>query len=54
MLLRQTPDDAGKAGNVAWNFEKFLLGRNGTVANRFRSRVAPEDPRVIEAIEALL
>lgn len=54
VLLSQTPDDAGKAGNVAWNFEKFLLARDGTVAKRFRSRVAPEDPLVIEAIEALL
>ena len=53
-LLTQTPDDNGKAGNVAWNFEKFLIGREGTVARRFRSRVTPEDPRVIDAIEALL
>ena len=53
-LLTQTPDDAGKAGGVSWNFEKFLLARDGEVARRFRSRVTPEDPRVIEAIEALL
>ena len=53
-LLTQTPDDTGKAGNVAWNFEKFLLARDGTVAKRFRSKVTPEDPRVIDAIEALL
>jgi glutathione peroxidase len=53
-LLTQTPDDAGKAGNVSWNFEKFLLARDGRVARRFRSRVTPDDPKVIEAIEALL
>lgn len=53
-LLTQTPDDNGKAGNVAWNFEKFLIARDGTVARRFRSRVTPEDRRMIEAIEALL
>lgn len=53
-LLTQTPDDAGKAGNVAWNFEKFLLDRDGTVARRFRSKVTPDDSRVVEAIEALL
>ena len=53
-LLTETPDDAGKAGNVAWNFEKFLLARDGTVAKRFRSKITPEDPRVIDAIEALL
>ena len=53
-LLTQTPDDSGKAGNVAWNFEKFLITRDGTVAKRFRSRVTPEDARVTDAIEALL
>ena len=53
-LLTQTPDDTGKAGNVAWNFEKFLIARDGTVIKRFRSRVTPEDPRVIDAIKSLL
>lgn len=53
-LLTDTPDDSGKAGNVGWNFEKFLIARDGTVTRRFRSRVKPEDPRVIEAIEGLL
>ena len=52
--LTASADDTGKAGNVGWNFEKFLVGRDGKVARRFRSRVTPEDPRVIEAIEALL
>ena len=53
-LLTQSPDDAGKAGNVGWNFEKFLIDREGNVVRRFRSRVKPEDARVTEAIEALL
>lgn len=53
-LLSEFPDDAGKAGNVGWNFEKFLVGRDGRVARRFRSKVVPEDPIVIEAIESLL
>ena len=52
--LTQTPDDSGKAGSVGWNFEKFLIDREGKVVRRFRSRVKPEDPKVIEAIEALL
>ena len=52
--LTQTPDDAGKAGNVGWNFEKFLIDREGNVVRRFRSRMKPEDPRVTQAIEALL
>jgi glutathione peroxidase len=53
-ILSDFPDDAGKAGNVAWNFEKFLIGRDGRVVGRFRSKVTPEDPRLVEAIEALL
>ena len=53
-ILTATPDDTGKAGNVSWNFEKFLIGRDGTVARRFRSKVTPEDPRLVEAIEGLL
>lgn len=53
-LLSETPDDAGKAGNVQWNFEKFLIGRDGRVARRFRPKTQPDDPKVVEAIEELL
>jgi glutathione peroxidase len=53
-ILTETPDDSGKAGNVGWNFEKFLVGRDGRVVRRFRSKVVPEDPKLIEAIESLL
>ncbi len=53
-ILSELPDDSGKAGNVAWNFEKFLVGRDGRVVRRFRSKVVPEDPRLVEAIESLL
>ncbi|MDQ2943797.1 MAG: glutathione peroxidase [Candidatus Dormibacteraeota bacterium] len=53
-ILTEVPDDAGKAGNVAWNFEKFLVGRDGRVVRRFRSKVVPEDPKLIEAIESIL
>jgi len=53
-LLSETPDDGGKAGSVGWNFEKFLVDRDGKVTRRFRSRVKPEDTRVVEAVEALL
>jgi glutathione peroxidase len=52
--LTQVPDDGGKAGNVGWNFEKFLIDRHGNITRRFRSRVKPEDARVVEAIESLL
>ncbi len=53
-ILSEFPDDAGKAGNVGWNFEKFLVGKDGRVVRRFRSKVVPEDPTVIKAIESLL
>jgi glutathione peroxidase len=42
------------AGDISWNFEKFLIGRNGEVVARFAPRVAPEDPQVVKAIEAEL
>jgi glutathione peroxidase len=53
-ILTEFPDDAGKAGNVAWNFEKFLVDAKGHVVRRLRSKVVPQDPIVIEAIESLL
>jgi glutathione peroxidase len=53
-ILSEASDDAGKAGSVKWNFEKFLVGRDGHVVRRFRSKVVPEDPALIEAIESLL
>ena len=51
--LKQTPDADGKAGRVAWNFEKFLVNPNGEV-KRFRPRTEPQDPVVVEAIEEWL
>jgi glutathione peroxidase len=53
-ILSQFPDDSGKAGNVAWNFEKFLVDKEGHVVRRFRSKIEPEDPAVVKAIESLL
>ena len=53
-ILSALQDDSGKAGNVAWNFEKFVVDRGGRAVRRFRSRVTPDDPRLVEAIEALL
>jgi glutathione peroxidase len=42
------------AGDVAWNFEKFLVGRDGAVLGRFKSAVAPDAPELKAAIEAAL
>jgi glutathione peroxidase len=53
-ILSEFPDDRGKAGSVTWNFEKFLIGRDGHVVHRFRPKVKPEDPKVVASIEALL
>jgi glutathione peroxidase len=53
-ILSESADDAGKAGNVSWNFEKFLIARDGRVARRFRSKLVPEDHRILDAIESLL
>ena len=39
---------------VLWNFEKFLVDRNGEVIARFNSDITPDDPALIEAIEAAL
>ncbi|MBY0416050.1 MAG: glutathione peroxidase, partial [Bdellovibrionales bacterium] len=44
----------GKAGDIMWNFEKFLLDRNGNVVERFAPDVTPEDSSVIRAIETNL
>jgi len=42
------------AGDVAWNFEKFLVGRDGGVLARFGSRVEPDSAELTTAIEAAL
>lgn len=52
--LTKASDDAGEAGDVQWNFEKFLLAPGGTVVKRFRPRTVPDAPEVIAAIEAVL
>jgi len=52
--LTQAADADGEAGDVKWNFEKFLVGPDGTVVERFRPQVTPDDPAVIAAIEANL
>jgi glutathione peroxidase len=52
--LTRAADTAGKAGGVKWNFEKFLIGRDGRVVGRFRSKVEPDDPDLVAAIEGAL
>ncbi|HEX4258540.1 MAG TPA: glutathione peroxidase [Streptosporangiaceae bacterium] len=49
--LTAVPDASGAAGDIQWNFEKFLVRPDGTVAARFRPRTEPDDPAVVAAIE---
>ena len=46
--------ETAPAGPVSWNFEKFLIGRDGAVIGRFGPRTAPDDPALVAAIEAAL
>ncbi|MFC6285410.1 glutathione peroxidase [Nocardioides sp. GCM10027113] len=48
------PDQEGRTGDVSWNFEKFLLDRDGTVVARFAPGVEPADPQLLAAVERLL
>lgn len=41
-------------GNILWNFEKFLIGRDGLVVQRFAPDMSPEDPMLVAAIELAL
>ncbi|MFS0692431.1 glutathione peroxidase [Streptomyces nitrosporeus] len=53
-FLTTAPDEHGVAGDVEWNFEKFLVSPDGQVAHRIRSGVKPGTPEVTDRIEALL
>ncbi|MBC8106334.1 MAG: glutathione peroxidase, partial [Anaerolineae bacterium] len=50
LLTTQSPD----AGEIKWNFEKFLISRDGKIMNRFRSKVNPSSDEVAKAVEAEL
>ncbi len=52
--LTAVPDAEGKAGDITWNFEKFLVSPEGEVVGRFRPLVEPEAPELVSAIEAQL
>ena len=49
--LTEVPDASGEAGDIQWNFEKFVVRPDGTVAARFRPRTTPDSPEVIAVIE---
>lgn len=52
-LTAQNSKPAG-SGPISWNFEKFLIGRDGQLVNRFSPRTAPSDAELVSAIEAQL
>jgi glutathione peroxidase len=52
--LTATPDEAGDAGDVQWNFEKFLISSDGRPVARFRPMVEPESQELTDAIESEL
>jgi glutathione peroxidase len=52
--LVSSPDTEGQAGDIQWNFEKFLVSPEGEVVARFRPGVEPEDPVIVSALESAL
>jgi glutathione peroxidase len=52
--LTRTPDSTGAAGDIQWNFEKFLVAPGGHPVARFRPQTTPDDPALVTALEATL
>ncbi len=53
-LYQYLTTSSAKKGDVTWNFEKFLVGRNGEVVDRFTPKTKPDDAAVVAAIEKAL
>jgi glutathione peroxidase len=53
-LYKALTESANPPGEVSWNFEKFLIGKDGRVVGRYKSAVAPDDAKLTGAIEAEL
>ena len=52
--LEHVPNEQGEAGDIRWNFEKFVVAPDGAVVARFSPKVTPDDPQVIAVLEALV
>jgi glutathione peroxidase len=52
--LAEVADGEGYTGDIRWNFEKFVLDREGNVVARFHPQVAPDAPEVLAAITSAL
>lgn len=53
-LFQHLTSAAPETGEIKWNFEKFIVGREGKIVARFRSAVKPDDPQLVQAIEKAL
>ena len=53
-MLTTTADAEGHSGDIRWNFEKFLVGKDGKVVARFSPMVAPDDATLRTAITGAL
>jgi glutathione peroxidase len=53
-LYKYLTSNAKPSGNIRWNFEKFLIGRNGEIVARFPHTTKPDAPEVVQAIEVEL
>jgi glutathione peroxidase len=53
-VLTSTADTEGNAGDIQWNFEKFVVGADGQVLGRFRPLVEPDAPELRACIESAL
>ena len=53
-LLTTIPDAEGNAGDIMWNFEKFVVSHDGNTITRFRPQTKPDDPAVLAAVKAAL
>lgn len=53
-LLKRLPNRETESGEIHWNFEKFLVDRNGSVVGRFAPDTKPDDETIVRAIETAL
>lgn len=50
-FLTEKKTNPGFSGKIRWNFDKFIIGKNGKTVARFHPRVKPDNPKLIEVIE---
>jgi len=52
-LYKYLTEEASKKGEVGWNFEKFLIDKNGNIVDRFESSVEPDSDKITKSLESL-